>query len=255
MKKIKTFFSTLTLNIWFYFWAPIVLIASLSIYIPILFFTRIFLPQKTMHLFRKFINFYGKSVAYTAYPWIKIKIYNLPEKNNAPYIFTVNHTSSFDAFMQGFLPFELVQAARGWALNLPILGIIARGAGYLDVDKLAPNNFIDEAIKRINAGISIVFFPEGTRHPLEKLGPFHSTAFRVAYDSKTSIVPVIIVGIENKPKKGSLIMHSGNIKIYCLPTIPHEEYKNLSVQGLKKRIRKEMETFIKEKLINKKNNL
>lgn len=241
MKNLINFILIFTLNIWFYFWAPFVLFFSLLIYTPYVAFFRIFQPAKTMFHFRKSINLYGKSVGLTAWPWIKIKLHNSPPGDGAPYIFVENHTSSFDPFLQGFLPFELVQAARDWALRLPVLGIVAKFAGYLDVNSLPGKKLVKSAENRIRNGISVVFFPEGTRYPYDNMGPFHSTAFRVAFETETAVVPVIIKGVDNKPKKGSLLMHPGRIDIYCLPVIDPKEFKATSHMALKKLVRNKME--------------
>ena len=246
MQNLIQFILTFTLNVWFYFWAPFVLLGSLLIYTPCVAFIRIFRPSRTMFYFRKSINLYGKAVGLTAWPWIRIRVHNLPPVESAPYIFIENHRSSFDPFVQGFLPYELVQAARGWALHLPILGLVAKFAGYLDVDDMPGEVLIEKAEALLNQGVTVVFFPEGTRYTGEGMGPFHSTSFRVAVNTKKNIVPVIIKGIEDKPRKGSLIMHPGRIDIYCLDVITPDEYSDLSHLALKKMVRKKME----EKLLS-----
>jgi len=186
-----------------------------------------------------------------------MSFHNLPPVSESPYIFVENHTSSFDPFVQGFLPYELVQAARGWALSLPVLGLVAKFAGYLDVDAMPGEKLLQKAEKLIKDGVSVVFFPEGTRYVGEEMGPFHSTAFRVAVATENAIVPVIITGIEDKPKKGSLLMRPGRIDIYCLPTILPEEFKGLSHRSLKKLVREKMAEFLKntKHTINKREKL
>ena len=244
MKKVTDSILVSTLNIWFYFWAPVVLLLSLIVYTPFVATVRVFSRRKAMFFFRRCINLYGKSVALTAWPWIRIKVYNLPRGKEAPYIFVENHTSSFDPFVQGFLPVELVQAARGWALSLPVLGLVAKFAGYLDVDALDAEEFMMNARKLLDEGVSIVFFPEGTRYPGPEMGPFHSTAFRLAAETGTPVVPVIISGISDKPRKGSLVMHPGIIEIYCLSPVFPEKNRKQSHMTLKKKIRRMMEDQI-----------
>ena len=217
---------------------------SLLLYTPFVAFIRIFKPSRTMFYFRKSINLYGKSVGLTAWPWIKIRVHNFPSLGSAPYIFIENHKSSFDPFVQGFLPYELVQAARGWALRLPVLGLVAKFAGYLDVDGMEGEVLIRKAEALLNSGVSVVFFPEGTRYTGDGMGPFYGTAFRVAVNTKKNIIPVIIKGIEDKPRKGSLLMSPGRIDIYCLDVITPEEYRDLSHLALKKMVRARMEEKI-----------
>jgi 1-acyl-sn-glycerol-3-phosphate acyltransferase len=239
----------LTLNLWFYFWAPFVLFASLLIYIPFVTFTRVFFPAKAMRCFRRCINLYGKSVAMTAWPWIRVRVSGIPSREGAPYVFVENHTSSFDPFVQGFLPFELVQAARGWALRLPVLGFFAKWAGYIDVDSMSSEIILDHSAKLLESGVSIVFFPEGTRRsPDEGLGPFHGTSFRVACAASATVVPVVVKGISDKPRKGSLVMNPGLIEIVCLPPVKSDPNSENPHFEMKKRVRASIEAALLEKL-------
>ncbi len=199
-----------------------------------------------MYYFRKCMTIYGKSVVFTCWPWIKVSLHNLPAEET-PYVFVENHTSSFDPFVQSLLPFQLVQAAKGWTLRFPVLGFIARLAGYLDVDKLEGKMLLEKTEKLLRDGVSVIFFPEGTRNTEVEMGPFHGIAFRAAFDTGTTVVPVIITGIADKPHKGSLIMHPGKVDIYCLKPIRKEEYKNLSHLSLKKMTRERMEEFLYRK--------
>ncbi|NOY75458.1 MAG: 1-acyl-sn-glycerol-3-phosphate acyltransferase, partial [Kiritimatiellaeota bacterium] len=216
--SIAKFAAIVTLNVWFYFWAPFVLAGSLLVYFPFVAAVRIFRPSETMRCFRRCINLYGVTVALTAWPWIRVRVSGMPPKDSAPYVFVENHTSSFDPFVQGFLPFELVQAARGWALGLPILGFLAKLAGYIDVDAMPPEEVMERSSSLLESGVSMVFFPEGTRRfQDEGLGPFHGTAFRVACANKVQIAPVVLIGIHDKPRKGSLFMRPGVIDIRGLP--------------------------------------
>ena len=236
--------SVIFLNLWFYCLAPFVLAGSLLIYTPFVAAVRVFSRRRAMYYFRKSINLYGRSVGLSTWPWIRIKVHNLPPPDGTPYVFVENHTSSFDPFVQGFLPYELVQAARGWALRLPVLGLVAKFAGYLDVDALSGEEMLKKADKLLEQGVSVVFFPEGTRHPGPEMGPFHSLAFRTALGNSVPIVPVIIRGIADKPRKGSLLMRPGKIDIYCLDVIKPDDYSGKSAAGLKKYIRKIMEKAI-----------
>ena len=192
-----------------------------------------------MHHFRRSINLYGRAVTLTAWPWIRLKFRNTPPLDGVPYIFVENHTSSFDPFVQGILPYEIIQSAKGWALRFPILGRFAKWAGYIDVDSDG-DKIVQKAKKLLNDKVTLVFFPEGTRNTDKTLRPFHSAAFRIAIETKTPIVPVIITGIADKPKKGSFIMHPGVIDIRCLEIIPPEKFKNKTPFVLKKEIREKM---------------
>jgi 1-acyl-sn-glycerol-3-phosphate acyltransferase len=242
IKAAANFAAIFTLNVWFYFWAPFVLAASILLYVPFVTLVRIFRPDKTMRCFRRCINLYGKTVALTAWPWIRVRLSGVPDKDGAPYIFVENHTSSFDPFVQGFLPFELVQAARGWALSLPVLGFFARWAGYIDIDAVGRGEIIERSSGLLKSGVSIVFFPEGTRRSRkEGLGPFHGAAFRAACANDVPVVPVVLLGIDDKPRKGSLLMRPGLIEMICLPPLSGDPNSEKPHFDLKRRAREAIE--------------
>jgi len=237
MIKVFNFFNILILNVWFYFWAPFVLAINLIFMIPLVVFSRLFGHRYTMYVFRRAIALYGKCVCFTAWPWIRIQLINPPTKKQIPYIFVENHTSSFDPFVQAVLPFEIVQFARNYALQFPLLGFIAKCSGYIDVNAYSPEDIIEKGKKLLEDKVSLVLFPEGTRHTDGVVGPFHSTAFKIALETNTPLVPVVIKGIENKPPKGSFLFQPGLIQFHCLEPVCPEYYKNMTPFKLKKYVR------------------
>jgi 1-acyl-sn-glycerol-3-phosphate acyltransferase len=218
-----------------------VLLVSVAVGVSELLAIRVFRPSSVGSALRRRINRYGRSVVLTAWPWIRVEVSNAPPPDDGPYVIVENHTSSFDPFVQGVLPYELVQAARGWALRLPVLGIVGRLAGYLDVDALAGESLVERAVEHLRNAVSVVFFPEGTRRPDGDLGPFHGAAFRVAERAGVPIAPAVVTGIADKPRKGSLVMRPGKIKIEFLPLVPPSEFEGKSAPAIKKMVRSMME--------------
>ena len=235
-------FNIILLNLQFYCLSPFVLLLSFLICLPRVLIVSLKGRRHTMYAIRRSISFYGRAVCLSAWPWIKIKLENVPDNSGIPYIFVENHLSAFDPFIQSVLPFELVQFARNYALDFPILWRIAKLAGYIDVNRQSAQKILENATNHIKEGTSLIFFPEGTRRPDGKTGAFHSTAFRVAIENKRPIVPVVLYGVEDKPKKGSFVFHPGVIRFICLDIIEPEKFKDKSPFILKKQIRELIKT-------------
>ena len=198
--------------------------------------------RKTMKRFRRAINWYGLVIIASPYPFIKLHYVNHGRNEpEEPYIFVCNHRSASDAFLMGILPHELVQIVNVWPFRIPILGVYAKLAGYLNIRMIPPEQFKQRAIQLLKDGVSIVFFPEGTRSTTGKMGNFHGSAFRLALESKASIVPLCISGSEIIPPKGSPLLRPGIIRIHRLPAIAWDEYKDLTAFALKNRIWKIMD--------------
>ena len=211
-------------------------IPILTIYVVLM---GILLPshRKTMRRFRRAINWYGMVVIFCPYPFIKLKYENSGNyASSEPYIFICNHRSASDAFLMGILPEELVQIVNVWPFKIPVLGFYARISGYLNIRMMPTEQFVLKAATLLKDGVSIVFFPEGTRSAGRKMGSFHGSAFRLALETKASIVPLCISGSETVMQKGSSLLHPGIIRVRRLPAISWEEYRDLTAFAFKNRV-------------------
>lgn len=240
-------FKLYLLNLYFYslfILLSATVIPTLTMYV---FFSGLILPSRreTMRRFRRAISWYGMVIITCPYPFIKIRYENNinHEKNEPgePYIFVCNHRSASDAYLMGILPHELVQIVNLWPFRIPVLGMYAKLAGYLNIRMMRPEEFKQSASHLLREGVSIVFFPEGTRSTSRKMGSFHGSAFRLALATKIPIVPLCISGSENIPPKGSSLLRSGTINIRRLPAITWDEYKDLNAFTLKNRVWKIMD--------------
>lgn len=230
----------------FYFYAlfiflTVVVAVILTIYVVslgLLFPSR----RRTMKRIRRAINWYGLIIITSAYPFMRLRYENLAgDESEGPYIFVCNHRSALDAYLIAILPYELVQIVNIWPFRIPILGIVAKIAGYLNIRMMPPEQFTVSALTLLKDGVTIVFFPEGTRSTSLKMGRFHSSAFRLALESKASIVPLCISGSEIISAKGSPLLRPGTIKIRRLPAISWDDYKDLTAFAFKNRVWKIMD--------------
>jgi 1-acyl-sn-glycerol-3-phosphate acyltransferase len=223
-----------------YFYTFFILLSS--IVIPMLTLlvavSRIFQShRKTMRRFRRAISWYGKIIAAIPYPFIKLR-YEDHAKNgiDGPYIFVCNHRAASDAFLMCVLPYEVVQIVNVWPFRIPVLGLYAKFSGYLNIRMMSHEQFMEKATKLLSEKTSIVFFPEGTRSKDGTMGSFHGAAFRLALETKASVVPLCITGNERIPPKGSLLLRPGTIQVRRLPAIPWNEYKDLNAFAFKNRV-------------------
>jgi 1-acyl-sn-glycerol-3-phosphate acyltransferase len=226
------------LNLYFYtffFLFSSIAIPVLTLYVAV---TRLFLSHReTMKRFRRAISWYGKLITAIPYPFIRLRYENREKKNaGEPYIFVSNHRSASDAFLLCVLPHEVVQIVNVWPFRIPVLGLYAKFAGYLNIRMMSHEQFLEKAGALLSQGVSIAFFPEGTRSASSEMGSFHGAAFRLALASKASVVPLCISGNENIPPKGSLLLRPGTIRVRRLPAITWEEYRELNAYAFKNRV-------------------
>ncbi len=132
--------------------------------------------------------------------WLRITLnitINIIGKNNitdSPCVITSNHQSTWET-----LAFQKIFPAHTWVLKkellwLPIFGwslallkpiIIDRGDKFQSIKKV-----IKQGKDRLNNGIYVVIFPEGTRQPWERLGDYQNGAAAIAKSSGHKILPV-----------------------------------------------------------------
>ena len=120
--------------------------------------------RENMRRFRRMIAWYGYGVICgLARPIIRI-VYESPARSpRTAKIFVSNHVSSSDPFLVALLPEATVQVVNLWPFKLPVWGIFARWAGYLNIRAMSAEAFQEAASRLLAEGISIVAFPEGTR--------------------------------------------------------------------------------------------
>jgi 1-acyl-sn-glycerol-3-phosphate acyltransferase len=234
LNRLKLFL----LNLYFY---TFFLLCS-AIAIPVLTLgvaiSRIFLSHRwTMKRFRRAISWYGKIITSIPFPFIKLRYEDLGKCGaGEPYIFICNHRAASDAFLMCVLPHECVQIVNVWPFKIPVLGLYARFSGYLNIRKMSHEQFMEQAKKLLSDGVSIIFFPEGTRSASRTMGSFHGAAFRLALESKAAVVPLCISGNENIPPKGSLLLRPGTIRVRRLQAITWDEYRDLNAFAFKNRV-------------------
>jgi 1-acyl-sn-glycerol-3-phosphate acyltransferase len=228
------------LNISFYVLTVAFLLTCLPALGSLIIIAALILPKRIMlRRLRRAISWYG-AVVIRIIPWPLVRLsYKDFSKNktSGPYLFICNHRSASDPFLLGVFPYEIVQVVNIWPFRLPILGIVAKLAGYLNVRELSFESFFVKTSKLFKEGVSIAVFPEGTRSRDKSVGQFHSAIFRVALEARIPIVPVCITGNENIPPVGSPYLRPGVIKIHRLEAVTWEEYRDFTPFKLKNYIR------------------
>ena len=147
---------------------------------------------------------------------------------NSSCIIISNHQSTWET-----LAFQTIFPAHTWVLKrellwLPVFGwslallkpiIINRGEKLNAIKKV-----IKQGADRLEKGISIVIYPEGTRQPYNKLGVYQNGGSAIAKKTGYSIVPVYHNAGKIWPK-GSFIKKPGVITVVIGEAISQSNLK------------------------------
>ncbi len=192
-----------------------------------------------MRRFRRAIIWYGAGVVrIVARPVLRTVYESPPRDERTTKFFVANHVSALDAFLLALVPEEGVEVVKAWPFRLPVIGVFARWAGFLNIEQMSPEEFRAAVERLLAEGNSIVVFPEGTRSGSRQVGPFHGTMFRLALELRVPLVPVCIVGNERTPAKGSWILEPATVRMRCLPEMPWADYGAMTPYQLKTHVRR-----------------
>ncbi|MCK6616734.1 MAG: 1-acyl-sn-glycerol-3-phosphate acyltransferase [Cyclobacteriaceae bacterium] len=153
------------------------------------------------------------------------------------YIFVSNHTSFLDIpGIRLIIPGEFRPIAKKELLKIPVFGFIVKAATVV-VDRSNPESrkkSIEFAKRILNKGISMLIFAEGTQNRTnEMLQPFKDGAFRIAIDTQTPILPLVVIGAGKLMPPGKLRIRPGIIKIVAGTEIAVNTYQPGDVSLLK----------------------
>ncbi len=202
--------------------------------------------RRAMRLFRMCICLYGRGVIYgVVRPFIRVHYRDFAEDDERePFVYVCNHRSSSDPFLMSLMGTEAVQVVNKWPFHLPVWGPFARWAGYISVRAMSFEDFKTTCMDYLDQGVSIAAFPEGTRSASRRMGQFHGALFRVCLEAGATIVPICIMGNEDKPRKGSLLVRPGEVHVDRLPGLRFDAYNNMTPFALKNHVRGLIEEHI-----------
>lgn len=117
-----------------------------------------------------------------------------------PYFFAANHQSSLDIpVLFRALPIPLYFVVKQELRRSPFLGWYVAAMGMIFVDRGSPDKArrsVERAAKAVQAGKSVLIFPEGTRSPDGRLRRFKAGGFEAAIAGDIPVVPVAVDGTQ-----------------------------------------------------------
>jgi 1-acyl-sn-glycerol-3-phosphate acyltransferase len=132
-------------------------------------------------------------------------------------IICCNHLSYLDPpVISAVFDRPLTFIAKRSLFSVPFLGWGMRIAGDIVLDRDNPRaamRSLKEAAAAVQAGKSLVIFPEGGRSPDGTLQPFFSGAFRMAVEAQAAVIPVAIDGTREALRPGSLLLRGGSVRV------------------------------------------
>lgn len=168
-----------------------------------------------------------------------------------PYVFIANHQSNIDipVLVQSLAQFQLRWAAKKELLRVPVFGWALRASRHIIVDRsnrAKAMASLRRAREILQSGLSVVFFPEGTRSSGGELLPFKRGGFVLAIKTRTPIVPVTIKGSRSVLPKGDWRIRPGEIVVIVSQPIPLDQPYAGRLGNLVSHVREVMEAHARQ---------
>ncbi|OGX16044.1 MAG: hypothetical protein A2166_05370 [Omnitrophica WOR_2 bacterium RBG_13_41_10] len=169
---------------------------------------------------RKFTHaqcFWWSNAVTALNPYWDVKVEGLKNiDHNQTYVVVSNHQSLADIVLMYKTRMQFKWVAKESLFKIPFLGwnmflakhIMLRRGEFSSIKKV-----YKEAVQWLRSGISVLFFPEGTRSNDLAMGEFQNGAFKLAIKEKVPILPILIQGTRDAIPKGSWRFTT---KISCL---------------------------------------
>ncbi|MEX0941397.1 MAG: lysophospholipid acyltransferase family protein [Pseudomonadales bacterium] len=157
------------------------------------------------------------------------------------YIIVANHQSLVDIYaLYGCLDMDIKWVMKKELRSVPVLGIACEMMGHIIVDRSnteAALQSINTARDRIKDGISVVFFPEGTRSRSGDLQEFKKGAFRLATELGLPILPVTIHNTNTVLPSDTTELVPGRVTLEFGDPVPTEGLTSADINELSDRVR------------------
>ena len=146
---------------------------------------------------------------------------NLPPPGTAVVV-VANYQSGADILALFTLGIQFRWLSKFEVFKLPVIGQAMRWAGYVPVkrgNKASHIEAMEQSAAWLRRGVSMTFFPEGTRSLTGDLLPFKSGAFRLAEAENVAILPVVLCGTRDLMLKKAIVPNRAKIEIRILPAM------------------------------------
>jgi 1-acyl-sn-glycerol-3-phosphate acyltransferase len=174
---------------------------------------------------------------------------NLPARSS---VVCPNHQSLSDVVYLFSLPLGLKWVIKRELFAIPLFGAAMRVAGYLEIDRGDSSSafaLMSRAKRYLEAGLSVLSFPEGTRSRDGSLQRFQSGPVRLALEAGVPLVPVGVVGTGGLlPRSGMSYPARAHVRIHIGPPIETANQSRRDARALTRQLRAAVQVAKEEAL-------
>ncbi len=197
---------------------------TLAVFFAVLFITLFLLPFDKKRKIVHAQGFWWADAIIGLNPFWHFNISGLEHINpRKSYVIVANHQSLADIVMLYKTRMQFKWVAKESLFRVPVFGWCMSRTKHI---KLARGKYssihdvYEQAGEWLRQGLSVAFFPEGTRNATEQINTFKNGAFKLAIKEKKPILPIYIGGSRGIIPRGSWIFKANaSCKLTVLPEI------------------------------------
>lgn len=157
-----------------------------------------------------------------------VGIHGEPLKDTDVAVVVANHQSYLDGIiLTAVLPPHYTFLIKREMENVPIAGFVLSRLGSQFVDRSGPRQRLRSArqlVQSARQGRALAVFPEGTFDGRPGLKPFRTGAFRAAWKSQRTVVPIVITGARSKLPADSWLPRPGPLSVDFCPRLEARDF-------------------------------
>ena len=193
-------------------------------------------------------SLWGRSIILCNPSWRLTVIGREHLKPHHAYVLVANHQSLLDIMALFALRRQFKWIAKAELFRIPFLGWAMSLAGYVQLARGRHGSVretYDRTRRWLASGVSVLFFPEGTRSHTGELGVFKNGAFKLAMDTAHPVAPIVVTGTRDLLMKGSWMFRAGSrVQITILPPITLSTYRTWEPERLRDEVRRRIATTL-----------
>ena len=152
------------------------------------------------------------------------------------YVVVSNHESNADPLLLSWLPWDMRWVAKKELFAIPFAGWAIALAGDIPLrrgEAASVRAMFAECRRTLDAGLSVMMFPEGTRSRDGGLLAFKDGAFELAIQAGVPVLPLALTGTHDCMPKGSRWFGEASAVVHVLPPIPTSGMREANVAELR----------------------
>ena len=162
------------------------------------------------------------------------------------YVLIANHESMADIVLLYKAHIQFKWLAKKSLFEIPVFGWCMSLMGYIPLrrdEHSSIKNAYFQAARWLKDGMSVLFFPEGTRSSDGTVNPFKNGAFKLAIEEGMPILPIYIEGSRNLIQRGSWIFNShAGCRLNILAPIKTKNFKPEDFHILRDQVREKLQS-------------